>query len=1174
MDYLLLSRNATPGFDAAVGVEHGAAAVTPALCDERHRCVGRRRGVNLRLVPYLLRASGVHRYRLHLFGEPTLHDPAGATIPLWRPMVALLALISGSPGGVLGRDRAAAMLWPESDEATARLALRQLLFRLRRAAPIVAADRERIRLQAAVDVVEFEAAVREGRTVDAAASYRGAFLDGFSLPGSAEFDQWCDTERERLRRAAAPVFADLADSATARGRWAEAVTAALRALDLEPYGEEAAGRAIAAYAQLGDRAAALALFESFQRRLSAELGAAPGLPLERLVGRIRRLPPRVGSPSEAERGGVRPLELPLVGREEEFAGLSATWARAAAGRHQLILLRGEPGIGKTRLAQEFRRWAAVSGATTLTCSAYEIEAGVPYAALAGALREALHAPGLGGVDARTVVELSRIVPDYAGRFPAAETRREGGLEAGHLRIMEAWRDLLDSLAHEAPVLLVVDDIPWADEASLAALHYGWRTLPDGPIMILATARGAGQEELGSAAGLVAAALREGRDTCTALVLGPLDRPAVAAAAEPADVDRADESLGPAALERRSGGNPLFLVELLRAAAEGGVGAADPTETIRLVTLERIDRLDPGARSLLQAAAILGRQFPLPLAAAVAELPAGAEADAVDSLLSRGLLRQVGYGYDFVHDVVREVVRDAIGSARRAGLHGRAFAEIRPAATDHLEALGPERIGALARHAAAAGLTAEAHRWHLRAARAAVSLYAPAEAARALGRALELAATADERRQTWESIGELARARSDFRGAAVAYREALATADREEDRLRLRLSVLHMGDRAGLLDTKDVETLGATLRPEAEAAGPEPLGQLLFIMGAAHARAGSFEKAVDYATTAADALRAASAPRALVRALLLQASVLARVGRGDALTALGEAERVALHHGLSLELSDVRVEMATELSRRGRWDDAIAGFERIRGDASEAPDWGNSAIACLNVADLQARRGEWEAATAALADAEQLSERFDFPHVAVVARLNRALLAWLGNRPRDAAAAARQARSGALSVGLDAPAVAAAAIEALALLETGEPGEAAEILAAVAERDAAAPHPSWSDDAELLAAAQARLLAANGETAAARDLLQGAHARAREPYARALLTLEQAMLEHATGAPVATELATDAFSALRALGAGPLAERAAALIGTASQAAEVATDRAPERRAGHRRRGPG
>jgi DNA-binding SARP family transcriptional activator len=1089
-------------------------------------------------------------YRLRLLGEPGLEDRTGRPLPLGPVATALLALLVRAPELSLGRERAAALLWPDADTAAARRALRQLLFRTRAELPgLLDADRTSVRIDAAnvgCDVIAFVAAAENGGAADAAQLYAAPFLDGFTLAGCAELEHWADRERARLQRVAAAAFEQVVDDAVSRGRWHDALAAAERWLAAEPYSERAASCAIAATAQLGDATAAVARFDAFRERLARELDAPPPRALQQLVQRIRRgafAGASAGPAAPAARAMASPAgaELPYVGREVEHARLSACWRRAQHGSRQLVVLRGEPGIGKTRLAAEFARWSAALGATVLATRAWEVESAVPYAALAGALRDALHAPGLAGVEARTLAELGRVVPEYTTRFAAAVAPADTTFETGRLRFMDACRDLLDSLAHEAPVLLVVDDVPHADDATIATLHYVWRSLADVPLMIVATARGTAAAELRGAERFVAAVQREQPDACTTLRLGPLPGDAIDAllrdAASPGD-RRADSPaaapLDARVLELRTGGNPLFISELLRAAADGRAGS-DASETIRLIARDRTAALEDGARALLHAAAVLGRQFPLPVAGAMANLEGAPVARAVDALVARGLIRQVAYGYDFVHDVVREAVLAELGAATRRLLHARAFEQLRPAAgpargdedggdrgmrggrargsgpdNDGSTHIGAERAGALAHHAEAAGLRADAHHWHLRAARAAIALYAPAEAGRALARALEHADTNDERRAAWVAIAELARARTDFRGAAYAYQQALAVAGETAERVRLKLRMLHMGERAGVLTLGDVETLAGELRADAERAGREMLAELRYICADAASRAGELDAAARHAAAAAAGFRHTRAPRPLARALLLHAVVSARRGDGDALALLDEAERIAVRHDLHPELLDVRIEQATELSRLGRWDEAIVAFGTVMTDARRGSDWSSFVIACVNAADLRVRRGAWDDARAGLAEVADVCQRFDFPHVAVVAALNGALLEWLQGNGERAREHARRARVDAETIGLRAPGEAAAAIEALVLLDAGRVDEAAALIAH-AHTGTRASHPTWSDDAELVVCARARLLAARGHDGAAIALLDEVRAATREPYAAALLACEQAAL---------------------------------------------------------------
>jgi DNA-binding SARP family transcriptional activator len=1100
-------------------------------------------------LPLLLHRLRV--YRLRLLGEANLAAAGAQPVSLGRVGVALLVLLARAPDRTLSRERIAALLWPDAAAAAARRALRQLVFRLRAEAPeLLTADRERIALGESVDIdVEaFEVAARNGACAEAAELYDAALLYGFALPGSAEFEQWLDRERAALQRLAADVFEQCVDAASGRGAWTEACDTARRWLAAEPYSERAAARLFAAVAQSSGSSAALAEWEEFRRRLERDLGVPPSPALERVAERIQRSASQRTTVVEAtllrpQRRDATPNmspELPFVGREDEYARMNACWRRAEQGQRQLVLLRGEAGIGKTRLAAELAQWAASAGATVLHARAYEVEAGVPYAALSGALRGALRAPGLSGVEADTLTGLGRIVPAFATRFATAVTASESAFETGSLRLLDAVRDLFDSLAHEAPLLLFVDDLPWADDASITALHYAWRTLSQAPLMILATARGTTDADLRGAGGFIATATRE-TEACTIIDVGPLPHAAVEALTRRAF----DGPIGPALdaddLERRSGGNPLFLSELLRAAAEGA-GEARTTQTIRLVARGRIGALDDNARALLQSAAILGRQFPLRVAGAVARLDVAAAAHAVDVLGARGLLRQEAYGYDFVHDVVRETVLDDVGAATRRLLHERAFQQLRP--VDEAE-VGAERAGALAHHSAAAGLRPEAYYWHRRAARAAIALYAPAEASRALRAALEHADDDDQRRDTWIAVAELARIRADFRGAAYAFRRAFEYATDDHERLRLKLRMLHMGARGAVLAVDEIDALGASLRKDAERAGDGVLAELLFVLADTAARSGDLDSAVERAAAATAAHRRAGEAQPLVRALLLHASICSRRGDDGALALLHEAEHIARMHELDLEVSDVQVEIATELSRLGQWDEAIDGFVRVIAEAAPG-GFGNVPIARLNAADLHARRGEWDAARHHLAELARICDRFHFPHVAAAYRLNEALLEWLRGHAQQARSCAQAARLAAEQAGIRAVGVAAAAVEALACLELGEVDKAATLL----DESMAVPasfHATWSDDSELLVAARARLLAARDERDAAVALLAEARTAAREPHAVALLTAEHAALLMATAPASAAALAREAADAARALGAAPLLERAEALL---------------------------
>jgi DNA-binding SARP family transcriptional activator/tetratricopeptide (TPR) repeat protein len=1115
-------------------------------------------------------------YQLLLLGEPVLLDASGDAVPVWRPAMALVSLAASAADACVARERAAGLLWPALDEPKARRALRQVLFRVRHdVGELLAGDRTTIGLNrrcVAADIIDFDRALAAGDTAAAADLYRGDFLAGFSLPGSAAFDHWADGRRELLRTRAVEALDTMVDAATAAGDWREALHCSQRRLDIDPFSERAAARLVELHHQSGDRARALALHDSLAMRFAARLGAPPGGELAVVGQRIRRA--RTPSPAAppARAGPASPrvttaaFQLPLVGRAAEFAALMERWTLACGGARQVVVIGGEEGVGKTRLADEFRRWVATRGATTLWTRAYEIERQIPYATLAGALREALHAPGLAGIDEHTAVELGRIVPEFLTRFAGMEPAPpSSGIDAGRLRVLEAVRDVVDSLAYEAPVLVVLDDVQWADEASLAALNYICRILPHSPLLLLLTARTAELAPADVAMQLIHGLVREADEPLCRIVLPPLDAAAIRSALVGLAQVETDLDEAASMLLRETGGNALFMTELLQAGAieewRARLGehradhAATGTHEVRAshehgardrlsaLAADRLMRLPEPARRLLEAAAVLGRQFPLRLAAMLASLDTAGAADAMNVLLRRGLLRQVEYGYDFGHGLLRREVLARVGPTRLAELHAAAFKQLEPAAATESAGIGVERANALAHHAACAGLHAEAHRWYLHAADRAMRLYAGAEAEAALHGALEHAVDTDANRVTQVQLAQLAWARSDYAGAARAYRRAVQLCADPVERLCLRIRMLDAGLRGGILGVADADALAPQLLDEAAAAGLAPLRDICMTLAEAWAAAGRRPEAVSCAQRAVDAARAAGERQPTVAALLLLARLAVEPGETERpLACLQDALAVARTHQLERERLDVQIELGTELSRIGRWDDAIAAFRIALTDAGRTGEPGAEIVAAINLSDLLVRRGDWTEAEAVLAAGGRIAGRYEFPHADAAIRLNRALLKWLrGDDVRSVVATAQDAAARATEAGLRAVERAACALLVLSRLDDGDTAGAvadAERMETVAR----ASHANWAGDQELAVLAATRLARIMGGADASSDGLETALATAVSACGRALLRLE---LAHETGThdPAgAAVLRAEALDTLEQLGAAPLVSR--------------------------------
>jgi len=742
--------------------------------------------------------------RLLLLGAPTLLRDGQAISFRTRKALALLCYLAASPGPH-PRERLLALLWPAADEGRGRANLRTALLYLRDAlgptASLLRAEGGLLALAPAildVDVVTLEAAHALATALSpedagaaaagvpaaavaaplarAAALYRGPFLDGLALPDAPEFEAWAGGQRAWWARRARVVFLRLAALQREGGAPKGEAETLERWLGHEP-GDEGAWQALlGAYGAAGAAAAVRHAYARCRAALRATLDAEPDAHTRALAAPAEAgadAPGRDATPAGAWLGGT----LPLVGRAREVAALRAAYARAAAGRPTLALVLGQAGIGKSRLAAELAGWAAARGAMVLEGRAFAVGAGLPYAPLTAALRARLereNAPD----DLLTDVwlaELARLLPELRERYPDLPPPMADPT-LGPARLFEAVARLLGALAGrgQGPLLLILDDAQWADVGTRDLARYlvrGWAAggVTGTRALLMVAAR---TEDAAADAGLAEwlAALErdvaDGTGSATRLRLGPLDRgdtirlaatlsgpedgvrPAPGQEGDPGDQGDAEAGAGAAArlgawLHARTGGQPFYLAETLRAlleagalglrAAPGGGWALDlaaldlaalpatPPGRVQEAIRARLGRLDESTMALLRAGAALGSSFGFATACRVAVLDEEAGLAALDEA-RLGLLREVvgdgavgtGATYAFGHDLVREVVYQEAGAARREALHRRALAALEGEGSPAAE---------LARHALAAGAVEAAVRHSIRAGDASLAVFA-------------------------------------------------------------------------------------------------------------------------------------------------------------------------------------------------------------------------------------------------------------------------------------------------------------------------------------------------------------------------------------------------------------------------------------------------------------------
>jgi DNA-binding SARP family transcriptional activator len=629
--------------------------------------------------------SSRSRLSLRLLGGVEGRLPDGTPIPLpSRKAQALLAYLALPAGQWHPRDKLAALLWGEASNERARHSLRQALVGLRRALPdagpaSLLEERDVVSLNPEawrIDAADFERLAGSSAAADLASAaelYAGDLLAGLSVSEPA-FEEWLVGERERLRETALEALARLLTQQMAAEQDEPAIRTALRLLTFDP-AQEAVHRALMRlYVRQGRRGAALRQYQVCVGALERELGATPEMPTRELYLDLLQTPGRVVSLAEARQlssdsTGIH--ETALVGRDDALATLEAARARAWAGAGQVAVVRGEAGIGKTRLVDALARRAAADGGRVLTGHSHETERVLAFGPWVEALRSggapaALRAAS--SLDGPWRAELARLVPELSD-----EARAPGEDVA---RLFDALGRAVAALAEAQPVLLVLEDLHWADDMSARLLAFLGRRLGSMRVFLVVTARA---EELEDAPVLRAALAELDRHGAAAeLALAPLgedDALDLVHALSPASLDSREVTDLGRRVWAMSEGNPFVIVEAMRgireAGADGARAALALPERVRAVTAARIERLAEPARHVLAVAAVLGRGLEFPVLEAAAARPAAVVASAVEALVARRLLHSVDERLEFTHDRIREVAYDAVLPARRAELHAAA-----------------------------------------------------------------------------------------------------------------------------------------------------------------------------------------------------------------------------------------------------------------------------------------------------------------------------------------------------------------------------------------------------------------------------------------------------------------------------------------------------------------------
>jgi DNA-binding SARP family transcriptional activator len=595
---------------------------------------------------------------------------SAARPPSARQQQLIAFLILHARSAPILRQRIAGSLWPESADAQALTNLRRELHHLREGWPTLdalvdAGSRTlawRADVHAIVDIVAFEDAADRGLAGDRRALQDAARLYKGDLLPDCE-GEWVDADRERLRQRARKVLARLVDLLERDLAFGDAIEHVEQLLRLDPLDEQAWCALMRCHARRGERATALHLYQQCAALLKKELGIQPSAATRMTYREILD----VRSEASVIPAPPRTAVYPLVGRHTEWHALLGAWGAAAAGRPRLVLIRGEAGIGKTRLGEELIDWCALNGVSAAAARCYAGEGRLAYAPIAAWLKRDALQPTLMSLDASWLTDVARLRPELIAarpEVPAPDAQLESWQR---LRFFEA---LAQAFRSAAPLILVVDDMQWADADTLEWLHYFLRSASGTRCLVVGTVR-AEEEQDNPPLGRLLDHL-EHDDLLGVIALGPLDQAATAQLADAVAEHPLDE-VALARAFRETEGHPLFIVERGRMELAGQPGAADEDARPRVqaVVAARLALLSEDARAAAEVAATVGRDFQFDILAHASDLEEDALVRALDELWRRHIVRvQTDERWDFSHDRIREVAYGGIGPARRRLIHRR------------------------------------------------------------------------------------------------------------------------------------------------------------------------------------------------------------------------------------------------------------------------------------------------------------------------------------------------------------------------------------------------------------------------------------------------------------------------------------------------------------------------
>jgi DNA-binding SARP family transcriptional activator/predicted ATPase/DNA-binding XRE family transcriptional regulator len=672
-----------------------------------------------------------------------------------QSLLTFLILHADSPQS---RQQVAFLFWPDTSEAQARNNLRQFLFQLRQTLPdpdrFLQVDTNTIFWKTdekqIIDVLLFKQALKDADVYNkrgdqslqrialekALSAYQGDLL-----PGS--YEDWIVPEREALRLQSKNAHRKLIQILEMQNEYAPALTIGQRLLNLDPLDEGTYGTLIRLHALNDDLSGARRVYQHAVETLQRELGVEPSELLRSTYQRLQDAPQAI-TPQGGNKNSIA-ASFKLAGRQREWQQLQAAWKRAVSGGPHLVLITGEAGIGKSRLAEELFNWVMRQGFATAYSRSYGVEGRLSLGPVSDLLRSGNIRPYIASLDKVWITEIARLLPELLFEHPDL-ARPTPISEFGQRQLFfEALARGIHSGKH--PLLLWIDDLHWSDQETLEWLHFLLRFEPHTDLLIVGTARSE-ESPPEHPLSLMARQLQV-EDRISTIELSPLDAAETARLAAEVQ-EHALEDRDILRLFRETEGNPLFVVETVRAQVAGSEtveadqinlansdNAHPPPPRVHAVIVGRLVQLSPQARKVAELGAVMGRAFPLDLLVRAGHEDEDTVVGVLNELWQKRIIREQNVNtYDFTHDKLREVAYLEISAPQRRLLHRNVAQALQNLHAGNLEPIS----GQLAIHFERAGLAQQALDCYEKAAVWAQQIFAHNEATRLLLKVLKLLET--------------------------------------------------------------------------------------------------------------------------------------------------------------------------------------------------------------------------------------------------------------------------------------------------------------------------------------------------------------------------------------------------------------------------------------------------